>query len=163
MIVPIEIIFHFPPSSAMSESKFNKAVAIIQGLPKDGPVKPSVEDQLYVCPLLRLFKPQKFIIITAVLQVLQARCGPKLSDRTHDPANEPLAKVGDNTTTRPGMLDFSGKAKWSERSSIDAVHNISYLSSIRFRDAWDSVKGVSKEEAWEKYVAKLLEVSFPSF
>jgi hypothetical protein len=43
-----------PPSSAMSESKFNKAVAIIQGLPKDGPVKPSVDDQLYVCPSLRL-------------------------------------------------------------------------------------------------------------
>jgi len=38
----------------MSESKFNKAVAIIQGLPKDGPVKPSVDEQLYVCPLLRL-------------------------------------------------------------------------------------------------------------
>lgn len=43
-----------PPTSAMSESQFNKAVAIIQGLPKDGPVKPSVEDQLYVCSLLRL-------------------------------------------------------------------------------------------------------------
>jgi hypothetical protein len=48
-----------PPSSAMSESKFDKAVAIIQGLPKDGPVKPSVDDQLYVCPPFRLFSNSK--------------------------------------------------------------------------------------------------------
>lgn len=45
--------------------------------------------------------------------------------------------------------------------SIDAVHHTSYPSSVRFRDAWESVKGVSKEESWGKYVEKLLEVSFP--
>jgi hypothetical protein len=32
----------------MSEAKFNKAVEIVQGLPKDGPVKPSQDDQLFV-------------------------------------------------------------------------------------------------------------------
>lgn len=32
----------------MSERKFNKAVAIIQSLPKDGPIRPSQEDQLFV-------------------------------------------------------------------------------------------------------------------
>jgi hypothetical protein len=32
----------------MSEKKFDKAVAIIQGLPKDGPIKPTQDDQLYV-------------------------------------------------------------------------------------------------------------------
>ncbi|GLB40335.1 putative acyl CoA binding protein [Lyophyllum shimeji] len=47
------------------------------------------------------------------------------------------ANVGDNTTSRPGMMDFAGKAKW---------------------DAWTSVKGVSKEEAYKKYVDKLLEI-----
>ncbi|GBE87850.1 Putative acyl-CoA-binding [Sparassis crispa] len=31
----------------MSEAKFNKAVEIIQSLPKDGPVKPTQDDQLY--------------------------------------------------------------------------------------------------------------------
>jgi len=31
----------------MSEAKFNKAVAIIQSLPKDGPVKPTTDDQLF--------------------------------------------------------------------------------------------------------------------
>ncbi|KAJ7745742.1 acyl-CoA-binding protein [Mycena metata] len=85
----------------MSEAKFEKAVAIVQGLPKDGPVKPSQDDQLY---FYSYFKQAKF---------------------------------GDNTTARPGMLDFVGKAKW---------------------DAWTNVKGTSKEDAWAKYVAKLLEL-----
>ncbi|KAJ7270799.1 acyl-CoA-binding protein [Mycena rebaudengoi] len=85
----------------MSEAKFNKAVEIVQGLPKDGPVKPSQDDQLF---FYSYFKQAKF---------------------------------GDNTTTRPGMLDFTGKAKW---------------------DAWEGVKGTSKEEAWKKYVEKLLEI-----
>lgn len=30
------------------QAKFDKAVAIVQGLPKDGPVKPTQDDQLYV-------------------------------------------------------------------------------------------------------------------
>jgi len=41
------------------------------------------------------------------------------------------ASVGDINTERPGMLDFKGKAKW---------------------DAWNSKKGMSKEEAMQKYV-----------
>jgi hypothetical protein len=32
----------------MSEAKFNKAVEIVQSLPKDGPIQPSQENQLYV-------------------------------------------------------------------------------------------------------------------
>ena len=30
------------------EAKFQKAVEIVQGLPKDGPVKPTQDEQLYV-------------------------------------------------------------------------------------------------------------------
>jgi len=41
------------------------------------------------------------------------------------------ATVGDINTARPGMLDFAGKAKW---------------------DAWNSVKGVSKNDAEIHYV-----------
>ncbi|KAF9048518.1 acyl-CoA-binding protein [Panaeolus papilionaceus] len=85
----------------MSEAKFDKAVAIIGALPKDGPVKPTQDDQLF---FYKYFKQ---------------------------------ANIGDNTTTRPGMLDFTGKAKW---------------------DAWTSVKGTSKEDARKKYVEKLLEL-----
>jgi len=86
---------------SVSEAKFTKAVEIVQSLPKDGPIKPSQEDQLY------FYKYYK------------------------------QATVGDVNTSRPGLLDFVGKAKW---------------------DAWKSVEGVSKEEARTKYVEKLLEV-----
>ena len=47
------------------------------------------------------------------------------------------ATVGDCNTTRPGMLDFKGKAKW---------------------DKWDSNKGTSKEDAMTQYVAKAKEL-----
>jgi len=31
-----------------TQEKFDRAVAIVQGLPKDGPIKPTQEDQLAV-------------------------------------------------------------------------------------------------------------------
>ena len=40
--------------------------------------------------------------------------------------------VGDNTTAKPGMLDFKGKAKW---------------------EAWNSQNGKSKEEAQQEYIS----------
>jgi len=40
--------------------------------------------------------------------------------------------VGDINTSRPGMLDLKGKAKW---------------------DAWNSKKGLAKDEAKEQYIA----------
>ncbi|RKP11768.1 acyl-CoA-binding protein [Piptocephalis cylindrospora] len=40
--------------------------------------------------------------------------------------------IGDNDTTRPGVFDLKGKAKW---------------------DAWTGKKGLSKEEAQAKYIA----------
>jgi len=48
------------------------------------------------------------------------------------------ATVGDINTSRPGMLDFKGKAKW---------------------DAWNGRKGMSQDEAKQKYIdlAKQLE------
>ncbi|KAI0076012.1 Acbp from Moniliophthora Perniciosa [Panus rudis PR-1116 ss-1] len=85
----------------MSKAKFDKAVEIVQSLPKDGPIKPTQDDQLY------FYKYYK------------------------------QATIGDVNTPRPGLLDFTGKAKW---------------------DAWKSVEGVSKEEAYAKYVEKLIEV-----
>ncbi|KAL2084172.1 hypothetical protein ACEWY4_019690 [Coilia grayii] len=47
------------------------------------------------------------------------------------------ATVGDVNTDRPGMLDMKGKAKW---------------------DAWESRKGLSKEEAMDKYVELAKEI-----
>ncbi|CAG2117208.1 unnamed protein product [Medioppia subpectinata] len=43
------------------------------------------------------------------------------------------ATEGDCNTTRPGMLDLKGKAKW---------------------DAWNSKKGMSKDEAKSAYVTR---------
>lgn len=47
------------------------------------------------------------------------------------------AEVGDVNTERPGLLDLKGKAKW---------------------DAWSSVKGLSQDEAREKYIALVNEL-----
>ncbi|XP_062974717.1 acyl-CoA-binding protein [Elgaria multicarinata webbii] len=47
------------------------------------------------------------------------------------------ATVGDINTERPGMLDFKGKAKW---------------------DAWNALKGTSKEDAMKAYIAKVKEL-----
>ncbi|KAI0243741.1 acyl-CoA-binding protein (ACBP)/diazepam binding inhibitor (DBI)/endozepine (EP) [Massospora cicadina] len=66
------------------------------------------------------------------------------------PSNEELLElyayfkqgtVGDCNTERPGMLDFSGKAKWDE---------------------WSKLKGTSKEAAQAKYieVAKALQTKY---
>ena len=41
------------------------------------------------------------------------------------------ATVGDNNTSKPGMLNFTAKAKWN---------------------AWESEKGTKKEDAMTKYV-----------
>ncbi|CAD1477442.1 unnamed protein product, partial [Heterotrigona itama] len=47
------------------------------------------------------------------------------------------ATVGDCNTTRPGMLDFKGKAKW---------------------DAWDKKKGMNQDDAKEQYIQKVEEL-----
>ncbi|XP_040835060.1 acyl-CoA-binding protein isoform X2 [Ochotona curzoniae] len=47
------------------------------------------------------------------------------------------ATVGDVNTERPGMLDLKGKAKW---------------------DAWNELKGTSKESAMKAYVDKVEEL-----
>uniref|UniRef100_A0A8C8CUY8 Diazepam binding inhibitor, acyl-CoA binding protein n=3 Tax=Oncorhynchus TaxID=8016 RepID=A0A8C8CUY8_ONCTS len=47
------------------------------------------------------------------------------------------AKVGDVNTARPGMLDFTGKAKW---------------------DAWEKEKGKNQEEARKEYIALVEEL-----
>ncbi|ESK94037.1 acyl- -binding protein [Moniliophthora roreri MCA 2997] len=85
----------------MSKAKFDKAVKIVQSLPKDGPIQPTQEEQLY------FYKYYK------------------------------QATVGDVNIPRPGLIDFTGKAKW---------------------DAWKSVEGTSTEDAYQKYVETLLEI-----
>uniref|UniRef100_A0A2K5EUW9 Acyl-CoA-binding protein n=1 Tax=Aotus nancymaae TaxID=37293 RepID=A0A2K5EUW9_AOTNA len=45
--------------------------------------------------------------------------------------------VGDINTELPGMLDFKGKAKW---------------------DAWNELKGTTKEDAMKAYISKVEEL-----
>ncbi|KAH7291996.1 hypothetical protein KP509_29G046000 [Ceratopteris richardii] len=47
------------------------------------------------------------------------------------------ATVGDCNTSRPGFLDLKGKAKW---------------------DAWNALKGKSKEEAMQDYITKVTQL-----
>nr|AEZ53129.1 acyl-CoA binding protein [Onychostoma macrolepis] len=47
------------------------------------------------------------------------------------------ATVGDVNTARPGMLDFTGKAKW---------------------EAWEAKEGMSKDDATKAYIAKVEEL-----
>ncbi|KAF8366660.1 acbp-1 [Pristionchus pacificus] len=65
----------------------------------------------------------------------------KVKNLVSSPSNDELLElyalykqgtVGDNTTSKPGMFDMKGKAKWS---------------------AWDGKKGVSQEEAKTQYIS----------
>ncbi|XP_045146098.1 acyl-CoA-binding protein-like [Echinops telfairi] len=47
------------------------------------------------------------------------------------------ATVGDINTEQPGVLDFKGKVKW---------------------DAWNELKGTSKEDAMKAYIDKVEEL-----
>ncbi|KAG0148129.1 hypothetical protein CROQUDRAFT_132120 [Cronartium quercuum f. sp. fusiforme G11] len=80
--------------------EFEKAVEIVQGLPKDGDEKPSQTEQLAFYALYK------------------------------------QATIGNVNIPRPGILDFTGKAKW---------------------DAWKEKEGLSKEDAQAEYVKLLRE------
>ena len=47
------------------------------------------------------------------------------------------ATLGDNNTEKPGFFDFVGKAKW---------------------DAWNSIKGTSKNDAMHEYIMRVNEL-----
>ena len=83
------------------EEQFKKAVELIQGMPKNSPVKVSQDVQLKVYSLYK------------------------------------QATVGDVNTSRPGMLDISGRYKW---------------------DAWNKLKGKSSEDAKKEYVQTFFEM-----
>ncbi|XP_028819927.1 acyl-CoA-binding protein [Denticeps clupeoides] len=71
----------------------------------------------------------------AAEEVKQLKAKPSDAEMLEVYALYKQATVGDVNTARPGMLDFTGKAKW---------------------DAWDGKKGTSKEDAMSTYI-KLVE------
>ncbi|KAL7336770.1 acyl-CoA-binding protein, partial [Rhodotorula toruloides] len=86
--------------------RFERAVDIIQSLPKSGPIQTSYEQKLTLY-----------------------RCADGIETRA--------ATEGDVKSSRPGMLDILGRAKW---------------------DAWNKRKGMSQLEAERLYVEALLQV-----
>jgi diazepam-binding inhibitor (GABA receptor modulating acyl-CoA-binding protein) len=56
--------------------------------------------------------------------------------------------MGDNTTAKPGMLDFKGKAKWEAWTANKGILCFTGLQS-----------GMSKEEAQQKYIQFVKELS----
>lgn len=64
--------------------------------------------------------------------------GPSDSEKLEIYALYKQAKTGNCNTTRPGLLDFTGRAKW---------------------DAWNSKKGMSKQDAMLNYCNTFLDLS----
>jgi diazepam-binding inhibitor (GABA receptor modulating acyl-CoA-binding protein) len=98
----------------MSQAEFDKAAEEVKNLS----TKPADDQLLKLYGLFkREFKMNKIFILFDYF----------LSEAT----------VGDVNTSRPGMIDFKGKAKW---------------------DAWESCKGKDKETAQKEYIAFVKEL-----
>lgn len=69
--------------------------------------------------------------ISATKVIMNLTHAPNNDEKLELYKNYKQATVGDVNTTRPGMLDFAGKAKW---------------------DAWNSVKGISTHNAEVAYI-----------
>ncbi|XP_008548648.1 acyl-CoA-binding protein-like [Microplitis mediator] len=74
------------------------------------------------------------------------KAAEEIKELATTPSNEDLleiyafykqATVGDCNTEKPGFFDFKGKSKW---------------------EAWNSKKGMSQDEAKEKYISKVAEL-----
>lgn len=141
------------PLTIMSEAKFNKAVEIVQSLPKEGPVKPSQDDQLYVS-------------INATISLTISDDSPSSTRITSKVCCDlsDLFRVADNESQshrrrcqyRPS---WHPRFCWQGKVVRIQRHTISLFLIHPRRDAWKKVEGTSKEDAQTKYVEKLREAS----
>uniref|UniRef100_A0A8C7GTP7 Acyl-CoA-binding protein-like n=1 Tax=Oncorhynchus kisutch TaxID=8019 RepID=A0A8C7GTP7_ONCKI len=83
------------------------------------------------------FYPTQAEFDKAAEEVKQLKAKPADAEMLRVYALFKQAKVGDVNTARPGMLDFTGKAKW---------------------DAWEKEKGKNQEEARKEYIALVEEL-----
>ena len=107
------------------EARFERAVDIIQSLPKSGPIQTSYHDKLllysYIIPsYARSTLPADPLTglgctskVSAIVQPFIRRAYPRI-----DAATEGNIKVA-----RPGLLDVLGRAKWSDSPSIVATRS----------------------------------------
>lgn len=95
-------------------------------------------------PLKFQYTNASLTLSTLLRRLQQAEAVNKLPTRPSDDELLELyglykqATVGDNETEKPGMFDFKGKYKW---------------------EAWNKLKGLSQEEAEQKYIALVDELS----
>lgn len=84
-----------------------------------------------------VFKNMSAAFTTAAEEVKTLASSPSDEEKLKVYSLFKQATVGDCNTARPGMLDFTGKAKW---------------------DAWDARKGMSKEDAEAEYITTVEEM-----
>lgn len=76
----------------------------------------------------------RFEAAAAAIKVWNPSKAPSNEDKLNLYAFFKQATAGDCTTSRPGMFDLAGKAKW---------------------DAWTAQKGLSSEDAMTKYIEQV--------
>uniref|UniRef100_A0A673T611 Acyl-CoA-binding protein n=1 Tax=Suricata suricatta TaxID=37032 RepID=A0A673T611_SURSU len=74
---------------------------------------------------------------TAAEEVKHLKTKPTREEMLFIYSHYKQSTVGDINTERPGLLDLKGKAKW---------------------DAWNQLKGTSKEDAMKAYINKVEEL-----
>ncbi|KAF8558804.1 hypothetical protein OG21DRAFT_983617 [Imleria badia] len=132
-------------SRQLIDAQFNRAVEIVQGLPKTGPIQTGYEEKL-----------------TMYRSVSHSTSPHPGADTPSFPANllpyslYKQATVGNVTSPRPGIFDMLGRAKWYAclrlySSSVDGFF-------IPPRDAWAKHRDLDPSEAKWLYVDALLKV-----
>ncbi|KAJ8294799.1 Acyl-CoA-binding 3 [Rhodotorula toruloides] len=102
-------------------ARFERAVDIIQSLPKSGPIQTSYEQKLTLYSVYKQGVYDETVETRAQADGIETRA----------------ATEGDVKSSRPGMLDILGRAKW---------------------DAWNKRMGMSQLEAERLYVEALLQI-----
>ncbi|KAL4075744.1 hypothetical protein V8B97DRAFT_2002060 [Scleroderma yunnanense] len=105
-------------SRQLIDAQFERAVEIVQGLPKTGPIQTGYEDKLNMYSLYK-----------------QGTWSFDGEFKTEFNFSYLLATLGNVTSSRPGLWDMLGRAKW---------------------DAWAKLKGMEPSEAKWRYVDALL-------
>ncbi|KAI6164984.1 ACBP-domain-containing protein [Pisolithus thermaeus] len=120
------------------DAQFNRAVEIVQGLSKTGPIQTGYEEKLN---MYRCVHNRKCCLVVwaedlphAVSTSKVGHCDELLCAESHRPTFL-SATIGNVTSSRPGLLDMLGRAKW---------------------DAWTKLKDMNQYEAKWRYVDALL-------
>jgi len=100
-------------SPALIDAQFDRAVGIVQGLPKTGPIQTDYEEKLTMYRFALSIVSLNFHSETSCYQFIQAGCAQHSKIcRSCTQFTFVVATVGNVTTPRPGIWDMLGRAKW---------------------------------------------------